>query len=218
MTDIINDMGLSGNFWNTVRDFLTGGVSRIIQVNTDTWSKSSDLEKRQLVKQALVKGVEDVIYGDVSSVEAVLREVHSEVESDETWKMWYRRNSWIKSMVNRAESEAVLAKRLIEDGKRAGYESVEARISKAGFEYADPYLIRSFIQPNNEQGLVENEATDITNASVTNGVIAWAKMNTPLAIGVGIAAIGSMLLLANLSGKEKVVAQSPKKVGVLGIK
>jgi len=217
MTDIIYDIGLSGNFWHTVRDFLTGGVSRVIQVNTDTWSKANDADKRQMVRQSLKKGAEDVIYGESTSVEESLRTLHAEVEGDETWKIWFRRNNWIKAMFNRAESEASLAKRLIEDGNRDGYASVEARITKAVFEYVDPYLIRSLIQPDLDQGL-DNKQTQIqSQASFSNGIMEWAMANTPLAIGLGVATISSIIIIANLSTKENSKNLPPNKIGVQGL-
>ena len=220
MTDIIEDMGLSGNFWNTVRDFLTGGVSRIIQVTTDTWSKASDSEKRMLIMQTLIQGVESVIYGDARQVEDILRAVHAEVESDENWNAWHRRNRWIMPLLNKAESEAILAKRLIEDGKQNGYESVKGRINKAAFEYADPYLIESLIQPiASEYNSSETNNTQITTASFANGIAVWAKANPPLAIGIAVAAISGIFLMANMSTNKKVISQeAPSKVSVQGLK
>ncbi|MFK5855787.1 MAG: hypothetical protein QM503_06625 [Bacteroidota bacterium] len=220
MKDIIEDMGLSGNFWNTVRDFLTGGVSRIIQVTTDPWSKASDSEKRMLIMQTLIQGVESVIYGDAKLVEDVLRTVHDEVESDENWNVWHRRNRWIMPLLNKAESEAILAKRLIEDGNRNGYESVKGRIKTAAFEYADPYLIESLILPETGgSNSTETNNTQVSAASFSSGITIWAKANPPLAIGIGIAAVSGIFLIANMSGNKKVISQEvPSKLGVQGLK
>lgn len=221
MKDIINDMGLSGNFWNTVRDFLTGGVSRIIQVTTDIWSKASDSEKRLLIRQSLFQGTESVIYGDINSVEENLRAVHAQVEGDENWSIWNKRNPWIMPMLKKAEAEATLAKRLINDGKLQGYEAIEPRILRAEFEYVDPYLIQSLIQPitSGNDPTEDSNGGELVTASFASGITNWAKSNPPLAIGIGIAVVGGVFLLTNTKKSEKInTPQASQKIGVLGLK
>jgi len=221
MKDIINDMGLSGNFWNTVRDFLTGGVSRIIQVTTDTWSKASDQEKRLLIRQSLLQGAESVIYGDINSVEETLRAVHAQVEGDENWSIWNKRNPWIMPMLKKAEAEATLAKRLIADGKMQGYEAIEPRILRAEFEYVDPYLIQSLIQPIERANDSSQSSSngELVTASFASGITDWVKSNPPLAIGITIAVVGGVFLLANTKKSKKInTPEAPQKIGVLGLK
>lgn len=72
----------------------------------DVWSGWSREEKTTYVNQALIAGIEAKRNGEYPSVESFLSLAIAQVELDENWETWKKKNEWALSMINQAEIQA----------------------------------------------------------------------------------------------------------------
>jgi hypothetical protein len=72
----------------------------------DVWSGWSKEEKATYVNQALIAGIEAKKSGEYPSVESFMVQAIAQVELDENWETWKKKNEWVLPLIADAEVQA----------------------------------------------------------------------------------------------------------------